>query len=457
VKDEATKRQFWKKTVAAIPPGDTTDTSIEQAKLAQNFKFEAAAERERDRPIPKRAKPAVPKPVKQTGEVTASSASSNATAGLFVPGSAADRIVLELDGQRVDWAESYEVECAVFTQPATFSMVLGHHGLVKQLRQMARPGKSFRLLINDIPVQVGRVDGYAIEGDVASISIHGRDGLAAVHESYVGEERVFTEKTHLEFVRTVLRVAKIEGEVALTDDAVRRAMITGRPVPITAALEENVIKGPVRSKLGDRTFDFIKRILDRAGLFMMHCPDDVFRLSAPSSAAEPMYQLVHWPSLGGANVTRLTLSENTVDRVSRYIVYGRGTGKKFGFIKHKAHAIDDEMLAWGIERTHTFRDWHVTSDEQCQLMARRKLAEGRRRAFRFELTVPGHTTPAIDSPTPVIWRPDTMVLVKSEAFGFNDKFYIESVKFRRNSGGTTTTLRLMRTADLLFGYEEISP
>jgi prophage tail gpP-like protein len=98
------------------------------------------------------------------------------------------------------------------------------------------------------------------------------------------------------------------------------------------------------------------------------------------------------------------------------------------------------------------RDVNVSTDEQAEFFARRKLAESRRTGWQLTYTVAGHSTRAIGGLGRAVWTPDTVVEVEDDEFGLRDLFYIEAVDFRRPP--TTTTLTLMRTGDLVFGSDD---
>jgi prophage tail gpP-like protein len=383
------------------------------------------------------------------------------------PGSFDDTVRIEIQGETITNVESYDVHVSVFTQPASFTFSVGHAGALKELLEKVKPRKQFKLFIGNKLVQTGFIDGWSCGGVAATASIMGRDTLQDVHDSYTDAERSFTEKKHLEFVKAVLAKGVFKGadEVSLselvefTDDGMRTAMATGRvPLPKSSIKEDKLIGGgPIGMRLGDRYFDFIKRILDRSGLFMYASPEGKVLITAPNKDIKPMYRLVHAPTDGGpANVVDYNWRNSAADRAAKFVVYGRGGGRVKGSVKFRGGFVDDEMYeTWGYNRVHTFRDWHIQCNDQAQLMARRKIAEYRRRAWQLSVVVAGHTTTDVNTGKSVVWRPDTMAHFASGQLKVEDLVYIEDVRYQRSNSGTTTALRLMRPEDLVFGYEEV--
>jgi prophage tail gpP-like protein len=46
---------------------------------------------------------------------------------------------------------------------------------------------------------------------------------------------------------------------------------------------------------------------------------------------------------------------------------------------------------------------------------------------------------------------NTLVAVVDDEYGLRGHLWVESVEFKRNGSGTTTTLTLLRPADLVYG------
>lgn len=366
-----------------------------------------------------------------------------------------DIVRLELGGRSVLIAERYEVESGVFTQPSAFVIELGHAGVVRDLLRAYPPNTPFRLFVNDALQFEGRTDAPGASGSTSGsrVRIRGRDLLAPVHDGYVRADTSYTNKTSLELVEIALKEVGVEYGGILIDNAKSRKTRAG--VPIVTLREPLVDKRrktkPRQAKVGETWFEFLKRDLDHAGLFLWAGPDRTFVVSRPNPDQRPLYRIVRKEGRP-KSVESYEFDNDTSKRFSEYMVFGRGGGKKFGSARTKGGFEDAEMQAFGFERLRTFRDVNVTSDEEASFYAARKIAETRRAGFRLHYTVAGLTVPAIGGAGRAVWTPDTVVEVDDDEIGLHGSFWIENVAFR--APPTTTTLRLMRPDDLVFGSDE---
>jgi prophage tail gpP-like protein len=262
------------------------------------------------------------------------------------------------------------------------------------------------------------------------------------------------------FIEECYRQAGLEPPaIDVADAAKNRLMAAGKALPPPAKAREQLqITRPVAMTLGERFYDHIKRVLDRGGLFLRSAPDGRLILTAPNAEHPVLFKAVHAPR--GVNdrgsVVDYAFTNSTVDRVRTYVVYSRGGGggghtphtKLFGGVE------DIEMKGYGYNRVRSYRDWHVKTNDEAELMARRRMAEARRRSWNLTLTVSGHRTRLYGTEELGVWRPDCMVRFESDQLDMRDTFYIETVRFSRGPNGTFTHLRLLRRQDLIFGLED---
>jgi prophage tail gpP-like protein len=366
---------------------------------------------------------------------------------------------IQLGNESVKIAESYEVAVGIFTQPSAFALTLGHNEVVSKIIQKAKPRTPFKLFINDRLVQQGYVDGYSYSGTYATLRIRGRDFLQDLHDSEGGAIKTYTSKTYKDLVREVLFDAGLKDvDLTVSNAANRLAIAKGKNGIASTEAGPKRTARPATHQIGETYWSFIKRHLDRAGLFLFAAPGSTrpsFVLAKPDASQAPLYPLVHGSSDPRVtnNVTGLNFTFETTGRAVETIVYARGGGKKQGRVKIKARGdfFDGEMLELGYkDRVFAIRDQTVVDDEQAAILSRRRIAEQRRRSWVLEVDVAGHTTTGLDGFSPTVWTPDTMVSFTSEQLGLKGNYYIESVVYRRDQS-TTTTLRLMRPEDLEFG------
>lgn len=355
-------------------------------------------------------------------------------------------------------AEAYEVTYGIFTQPAAFAITLGFDGNAKDIIEKYPPRTPFRLFVGTRLVQQGLTDGWAVGLSHATVRLRGRDRLQQVHDNEGAAEKSYKDATYKSLVESALRDGGIKDPVVVVTNAANRLAIARGKNGI-ASTES----GPKRSTrpatihIGETYFDFIKRHLDRAGLFLFAAADGTFILASPDGKQQASYVAVHAPSIVGryGSVEDGDYSFETTGRSSETIVYARGGGKKFGNVKAKGAYEDEEMIGLGYERINVIRDHTAANNAQAEALARRRIAEQRRRAWQLNIIVTGHTTVAPDGFSPTVWTPDTMVRFKSEQLGLDQDLYVESVTYQRDMGsGTKTRMRLMRPEDLVFGTIE---
>lgn len=400
-----------------------------------------------------------------------------------------DRVRLELGGTEVLISESYDVQAGILSQPAAFSVRLGHGGVAAELMRKFPPKTPFKLRIGEVDQYTGETDGYRAEGSAGAteVSIRGRDSLAPLWDAYVQNEKSYLHSTFSNLVRSALEELQLDPSRLKTSARADRQIRAGVPLVELApprTVDEIVadvqrpaatVTGPrqtnyassIQTKLGERWYDFIRRYLDRAGLFLWSGADGSYILSQPNANLKPAYRIVRQrgKNVNAVNVESAEFVNETTHRHSSVTVYGRGGGKKKGRGKSRGSAIDDEMFNGfrrsaeaaggpderGYHRPLVVRDANCGSLAQAEFLALRKLAEERRAGWSLVYKLTGHTTPSISGRERAVWTFDTLVEVDDEEFGIQGIFYIENVAYHRGSDGTSTTIRLMRTSDLIFG------
>jgi len=402
-----------------------------------------------------------------------------------------DTVTLTLGGQDVLLATSYHIKQSILQQPSDFSIRLGRGSVnpdpklgptIKDLIAKYPPNTTFELRINGNLRLSGRTDGYrasAAGGAATELTIFGRDTLAPMHDAHIDHEKSFNDATYTSLVKSVLKEVGLDPEKVVGSGNASRKLQAGVNVrellPVRSVDEILAGKGEAKTagaaastlqtKAGDRWMDFVRKQLDRAGLFLWAAGDGHIVLSAPNINQDPIYRIVRrrGQTRNEVNVIHADLLNDTRPRYTFGIVYGRSGGKKKGNAKSIGDSTDDEMLnvyKFGLDfagnpintRSIVIRDTHCHNNAQAAYLAQRKLAEARRHGFQLVYTMAGLSTPTLNG-SRAVWTPDTMVEVKDEEFGIDAVYWIESVEFSRQPH-TTTTIRLMRPFDCVFGTPE---
>lgn len=391
-----------------------------------------------------------------------------------------DEVVLRLAGESLRIVSGYEISSSILTQPAGFSIQLGHSGILATLLSRYPENTPFELFVNDRQCQTGFTDGCQTgSGGGSEATFKGRDVLGRLFSAYAPADKAFQNLTYFELVEKVLEEVGYQELLLIGDDAANRKAITGTTVVMLQAAElevnkradslaaaerlgdgkegtKKVVHKSITMKVGGRWYDWLKTQLDRAGLFLWATGEGAFMLSVPTPEQKAAYQIVRIRrgERGIGTVVSHQHERNVENRFTKMIVYGQGGGRKFGRSKVVGEFVDPEMseLFGGPDKKFiTVHDNDIKTQKQAIHYARRRMAELNREGWNLSYTLSGHSTMGADG-NRAIWSPNTVVEVDDRELGIQGNFWIERVSMR---GGpeTTTTLRLMRPGDCFFALE----
>ena len=395
--------------------------------------------------------------------------------GIDANGGVDDAVRLIVNGKELGIVESYEAVSSILELPTSFALRIGHNGVLTDLIEACGPHSPYEFRIGGdggVLVASGRLDGFSVPGgDGTTLELRGRDRIAPLHDAFIREEKSYQSATYLDIVKTALAESGVDpGGVIVHDNKANRKTQTGvngkarEPKNVEEIVLDKgaggVVYKTVTAKLSERWFDFVRTHLDRAGLFLWPAANGDWVLAAPNTNQQPTYQLTLDPNArqtdGGfhGGVRRDEYREGVEPpRYSEVIVYSRTAAKKFGRGKVFGKAIDKDMIALKIDRPMSIRDADVASTEQAERLAARKIAEGRRATFRLQYTTHGHSAASLVGGGRAVWAPDTIVALDDKQAGLKGEFWVDTVTFRGSEGGRTTTLRLLRKDDVVFGQQ----
>lgn len=383
-------------------------------------------------------------------------------------GDGKDRVRIQLGGDEVRLAESYEVKIGVLEQPCAFSIRLGHSDVIQTLCKRYPSRTPFKLLIGDVPQFQGTTDGWtADEGGGTELNIRGRDDLKRLTDDDVAEAVSLTDVTYPGLTKHILGKVGLDTRILQTSNAANRRIRSG--VHVLVKIEprtlDEIIANPsiggttinyVQGHVGESYWQMLTSKLKVAGLFLWQDSDGNFVLSQPAGQQNPTYRILRWrgKNPNAVNAERSHLKNETTRRHSEVVIYSRAGGKKYGRGTVKGRFSDPEMIALGYTNKRVIRDKHVQSDADGEFLARRTLAEERRDGFELVYDVAGHIAPALYGGY-AVWTPDTIVEVQDDEYGLSDLFYLEGCTYRNDANdGASTQLHLMRVNDLIFGADE---
>jgi prophage tail gpP-like protein len=397
----------------------------------------------------------------------------------------ADEFVqVQLGDDEIRIATQYEVRIGIFDQPSSFSLTLGSGLTSADIIKRYPPRTGFQLFVGSRPQFAGYTDGFKLSGSgsgATEVSIKGRDVLALAYDSFHEKESSYVAMSHIALVDKMLdelgllkpfngpdeSVAHVQVKAS---NAETRDLRSGATIPDEApSIEVELGKAMgtrgnaqivLRSKLGERWMDLVERHLRQSGLFMWCSATGDAVIGRPNYHQTPIYKIIRKRGQKPRydNVISFDYEIDFQPRYSEVVIYGKSTGRKYARTTQHGAYTDDELVSMGFHKVLVVRDAEVTSTEAAERMARRRLAEGRRRGFALTYIVAGHVT---SDPTsvfaadvaPKCWAPDTMVHVEDDEIGVNENFWIEQVIFRRSATGTTTQLKLLPRDALIFGED----
>lgn len=365
-----------------------------------------------------------------------------------------DEVVLAIEGETLTVAESYEVAVSILDTPAAFSLTLGSSATAKDILAKALPNAQFTLSIGGVLQQTGRIDGAELNFDgPTTVTIHGRDALAPLHDAYVENDVSFKSTTYADMTLSAMQTCGVDGAL-IYDNFDNRSKTAGASIgtQVAAAITtvaKSASSGPIQAKVGERWMEFLRGFYARAGLALWAAADGSLILSAPNTSQPPTYAIARQRGAmqNAVNVVGGRWRNVTTRRHSEAIVYGRGGGKKFGRTKSTARITDAEMGAYGFQRPLVLRDVDAKDQQQAERLAFRALADERREGWALEYKIAGHRLPLVAGGDAIV-VPDTMVQVRDDEAGLNDTYYLVGVTYARQPE-TTCSLTLVRPNDLI--------
>lgn len=380
------------------------------------------------------------------------------------------------DSERLP-VNNYRVKLGVFEQPGTFTASLGDRGDFKALQKAFPPRTFYAVHINGRRVQVGYTDGFS-KGSGTEINVHGREILAKLIDSEVSSEKTFKDTTYLELTKQAMTEVGLGEVVVLGDNEAHKKAVTGHSLQVqlrqateeeeTVIAEETnrkIVRNTLRAKVDAKWWDFLVEQYRREGLFLWADVDGNVILSTPNADQAPLYRFYRMVGEKKSNILDDSWSVDVSDRHSECRVYGRTASGKHGVGKFYASFIDDEMVALlnapgdrsnggKVKQLKTIRDSAVRSDAQAMNLARREIADERRRSWRLSYTIQGH---AIEfGGQRLVIAPDTVADVVDEENGIESPLYIGAVEYVGEEDSTTTECMMLRPQDLFFKTEEKS-
>jgi prophage tail gpP-like protein len=378
-----------------------------------------------------------------------------------------DSVRIKFGADDVRIVEHYSFHSSILQQPAAFTVKLSAGRGTSAILARYPPGPSTRVALYIGPYRqfTGELDAPNASGDAngSSIEFKGRDLMARLYAQDITAERSFNNATYEELFKAALTDVGQGHKIIEISNTANRKVRSGAGVKVSRepVLVDEVRQTPsgiglrntVTAKLGETWLVFLERHFGKVGLFPWCDVNGNFVLSRPNGDQEPTFHF--YRKRGGsrgdvANVERYSFVNDTTQRFSEVVIFARNGGRKFGHNHTKGSFRDEEMVALGFNRRKVHRDVNVSSTEEAEFYARRKIAEVNRASWKLQYTVSGHSATTIqDRRKRAIVCPDMVARVDDDELNIHDNMYIESVEHQ--SPPRTSVVTLMRIQDLLFG------
>lgn len=387
-----------------------------------------------------------------------------------------DTMSLRLANDEIKICEDYEVKVSILQQPAAFTLRLGWSGTAAEILRKYPPRTPFELWCGNVCLQSGFIYSRGQPGaQYTQIELKGRDYLSVLFDDDVQAEYTFTDKTYYALTRKVLNIAGLkedlgDGQGGRTrfvlydnNDNNRQVLTSVKAKPkngkqliqqietgATSGQGQLVYQTP-KADIGVSWFQFLQEQYKLKGLFLWATGTGNFVLAYPRADMEPSYKIfrARGQLIETGNIKDVRFQDDTTQRHSACIVYGRGGHGKDGRGQIQGFWVDTEMTGYGFNNVRVVNDHDCHTNEEAEFAARRFIAEERRAGWQLEYTVAGHRKPNAQGTGIATWSPDTTVQVDDQELNIHGKFFIESVTYRRKPE-TTTTFTLMRPEDLQF-------
>lgn len=385
-----------------------------------------------------------------------------------------DRVQLRFGDQTLKTCTSYEIKTGIFEQPSTFSAQLGDGSMAAALIKKYPANAPFQCLVGGAPQFSGYIEGRQSGGSATQgteLRLHGRSILAKLLTD-LEKESSFNAKTHRELIEKALEdliIVKPFSNGArpsvLASNAEARQLRTSSDVKAfdpddwTAVLtqpagDEGDAYRVLRTKLAEKYLDLIRRHLNTVGLFPWDSPTGDIIIGRPNFRQPPIARIHRiLGRVATSNIEKHRYFEDYAQRFSEIVIYGKTTGRKYNRSTTSGAFVDEAINNLGIRKVKVLRDVSVTSIAHAEAIAKKHLAEGRRKSFMLEYTVRGHSTENILKGGTVVWAPDMVVDVVDQELGLSAPYYLENCTYTRNGGGTHTKLRLLELDSLIFGAD----
>lgn len=326
-----------------------------------------------------------------------------------------DKVVLQLEGERVEDFISYSIESHLYTADSAFTLELAPIVNIKE-------GTRCEIYVNDSLELTGIVDRVELSysKDDIKLTATGRDLMGLLVDSCCEDFATLEKYTLKQLVeKLIAKVPFISRKNVIYQDGADK---------LDAPSEFTQIEP------GMTIFEALKQFVTAHGLMFWAMPDGTFIFGKPKSKGEPKFRLVCKKDGNENNIIDGSVAKDISKRFSKITIIGQKQGTdelETDQINVQASIEDDDF---------PFYKPYVASlpseTDDAKKYARHLLEQMRQKGLQLQYKVAGHSQNGVN------WRINELCQVEDEIAGINDVYLIYSRTFEKSKQGVYTSLTL---------------
>ena len=343
-----------------------------------------------------------------------------------------DKIMLLVDGQRIENFLSYSIEADIYTADDAFSMELANP------ETAVEPGRKCELYVNGQLELTGIIDRVQPSYDKAGVRlrVEGRDLCGLLVDSYCEEFIDIQSMTVKALAERLIRKVPFINRKSISYQENVRGNLKKKKGRQSAFATMDSAQNFAKIEPGQTIFEVLKTYAMSRGMMFFTMPDGTFVFGKPKDGGEPLFYLVTKKSdPQGNNILEGTLTKDISRRYSKITVVGQQQGMDtFG-----ASAVNTKSPPV-LDPTFPFYKPYVATDNNDarspKLHAQMLLEKMKYEGFQLQYRVAGHSQNSRN------YKINEMCQVTDEVFGLDDNLLIYGRTFEMSKQGMHTTLRL---------------
>jgi len=354
-------------------------------------------------------------------------------------------ILLENGGEIVGWT-SYSINSDFLTPTDGWSFTVGGKKSWDKIKDVVKPDYKIKILIDGKPQLSGWIDVVTLTSDEGglTVNIQGRDILRPLIKSNIYPGFKIKDKTVEQMIETIVWSYYTEPpDIYFDPDSERQVLgiTSSYKKKDRSALKKKLIEY-CQAHPGEGVFEFLSRNIRRHGLWVWAAADGSIVVGGPEYDQEPSYIIERKEGTKRVSARSAAYTHDRTDVVAAMHIRGKSIKKEWNKTTVVGAASDQEARSTSesgfAEVAFTQHD-QAESAEQCDNFALQEMSRLKQNERVYTCTMVGHK----DLKTGNTYQVNTVATVDDEFLGVQEDMFVVSRTFRRDSGGTTTDLKLV--------------